>query len=237
VTTPVLELRGVTAGYGRVAAIDGVDLVVPARSVVALVGPNGAGKSTTLRVCAGLLRPWAGRLPLAGRDLTGVPAHALARAGVCMLPEGRGVFPNLTVRENLLMDTFAGDGRRVEDVEERVYGRFPVLGQRRHQVAGTLSGGEQQMLSLARAVATEPVLLLADEISLGLAPMIVEELFEHVASLAASGITVVLVEQFVEHALRIADVVVVMARGRVRDVGEPADVAPSIATAYLGATS
>ena len=141
---PILQLRGIHAGYGTIEVLHGVDLTVNTGEVVALLGPNGAGKSTTIKVLSGLLKPTSGHIVVAGRDVTGASAHALARAGLCTIPEGRGVFPNLTVRENLLMATYMG--RRLNEIEERTYERFPRLAERRQQLAGTLSGGEQQML-------------------------------------------------------------------------------------------
>jgi branched-chain amino acid transport system ATP-binding protein len=175
---PALELRGVRAGYGRIEVLHGVDLDVPDGAVFALLGPNGAGKSTLLKVAGGRIAHRAGTVRVAGM---GVDRHhgvdALARQGVCSIPEGRGVFPNLTVRENLRMWTYQGP-LKARDVEERAYTRFPRLGARRRQLAGTLSGGEQQMLALARALVGQPKLLLLDEISMGLAPLVVAELYE-----------------------------------------------------------
>lgn len=231
--SPILELRAVHAGYGTIEVLHGIDLRVGAGEVVALLGPNGAGKSTTIKVISGLLKPTSGHVMVAGRDVTGAPAHALARVGVCTIPEGRGVFPNLTVRENLLMATYTG--RRLGEIEESTYGRFPRLSERRHQVAGTLSGGEQQMLSLARALASDPAILLLDELSMGLAPIVVAELYEQVAGIAAHGVSVLVVEQFARTVLGIADHAVVVAQGRVRAAGRAADIGEDIlAGAYLG---
>ena len=231
-TAPVLELRGVRAAYGRIEVLHGIDLVVPAGSVVALLGPNGAGKSTTLKVASGQLRPTAGHVHVAGRHVNGATADELSRAGVCAIPEGRGIFPNLTVSENLRMVTFATVSLR--DVEERTFVRFPRLKERRHQLAGTLSGGEQQMLAIARAIATEPALLMLDEISMGLAPMIVNELYSLVAQIADSGVAILLVEQFARTALAVADYAAIMVQGTIRHVGQPADVAADLSSAYLG---
>jgi branched-chain amino acid transport system ATP-binding protein len=234
-TAPVLELRDVHAAYGRIDVLRGVDLVVPERSVVALLGPNGAGKTTTLRVASGQLRPSYGCVHIAGKHVNGVAPDALARAGVCSIPEGRGIFPNLTVLENLRVVTFGGVAQR--DVEERTYERFPKLKQRRHQVAGTLSGGEQQMLALARAVATDPAFLTLDEISMGLAPLIVAELYELVAQIAASGVAILVVEQFAQTALKVADYAAVMTQGKIRSFGQPADIEEELQSAYLGKTA
>jgi branched-chain amino acid transport system ATP-binding protein len=230
---PLLELRGIRAGYGGVEALHGIDIAVRGGTILAVLGPNGAGKTTMLRVISGLVTPTAGSLLLEGHDLTGASTVALSRAGVCLIPEGRGIFPNLTVRENLLMDTYAAK-RSVGDVEEIAYGRFPRLGERRGQVAGTLSGGEQQMLALSRALSSDPALILLDELSMGLAPLVVEELFEVVHELAATGVTIVVVEQFASVVLDVADHVAVVAQGVVRLQGKPADVRDDLHAAYLG---
>ena len=205
---------------------------MPERSVVALLGPNGAGKTTTLRVASGQLRPTYGCVHIAGKHCNGVSPDALARAGVCSIPEGRGIFPNLTVLENLRMVTYGGVAQK--SVEERTYVQFPKLKQRRHQVAGTMSGGEQQMLALARAVATDPALLTLDEISMGLAPLIVAELYEMVAQIAASGVAILVVEQFAQTALKVADYAAVMSQGKIRSFGQPADIEEELESAYLG---
>ncbi|OHV36265.1 MULTISPECIES: ABC transporter ATP-binding protein [Pseudofrankia] len=230
---PLLELTGVRAGYGPIEVLHGVDLAVAAGSVVALLGPNGAGKTTTLSVCCGLLRPASGQLRLAGRDVTGASAEALARLGVCTIPERRGIFPNLTVRENLWMMSQAGTS--LADLEEVAYARFPVLGQRRGQLAGTLSGGQQQMLALTRALGTNPAVLLLDELSMGLAPRVVRELYEIVGRLAAEGMSILIVEQFARTVLPIADQVALMLHGRIVDVGAPSEVEEILPASYLGA--
>jgi branched-chain amino acid transport system ATP-binding protein len=230
-----LELRGVRAAYGRIEVLHGVDLVVPAACVVALLGPNGAGKSTLLKVASGRLTPTTGCVHVAGRHVNGARPAAIAAAGVCSIPEGRGVFPNLTVDENLELMTYRGVS--FADVADRSYARFPQLATRRRQVAGTLSGGEQQMLAMARALTTDPQLLLLDEISMGLAPLIVSELYELVGQLAAGGIAVLLVEQFAQMALAVADAVVVLTNGSVQAVGEPADIRDSMSDVYLGGTA
>jgi branched-chain amino acid transport system ATP-binding protein len=233
---PILQLQGMRAAYGTVEVLHGVDMAVPAGRVTAVLGPNGAGKSTTLRVIGGLLAPTAGRVLIGGCDVAGVPPERRTRAGMCLLPEGRAIFPNLTVRENLLMDTYSS-GRSLDEVEEIVYRRFPRLGQRRSQTAGTLSGGEQQMLSLGRTVSSDPAVILIDELSMGLAPVIVQELFGVVAQLAAEGVTIVLVEQLIGAALDLADHVVAMSRGQVTLAGPPATVVDELSSVYLGATA
>jgi branched-chain amino acid transport system ATP-binding protein len=233
-TATVLELRNIRAAYDEVTVLHGVDLAVPAGQVVALLGPNGAGKTTTLKVAAGAHPARSGRLLLGGRDLTGAKTKDLARAGVCLIPEGRGIFPNLSIRDNLRMMTFTG--RSHAEIEEVAYGRFPVLGKNRSRAAGTLSGGEQQMLSLARALATDPAVLLVDELSMGLAPVIVEKLFEQVAAIAAQGVGVLVVEQFATAALAIADQAAVLVRGTVARIGQPEEVRAELSDLYLGSS-
>jgi branched-chain amino acid transport system ATP-binding protein len=232
-SAPALELLDVRAGYGRIEVLHGVSLAVPAGTVYALLGPNGAGKSTTLQICSGKIRPTNGCVHVAGTHVNGAAPEALSRAGVCRIPEGRGIFPNLTVAENLRMWTYATD-LSLREVQERTYARFPRLGERRSQLAGTMSGGEQQMLAMSRALVAEPGLLLLDEISMGLAPLIVASLYEVVRALADEGISILLVEQFARTALAVADYAAVMTQGRIAIVGEPADVAGFVSEAYLG---
>jgi len=232
--TALLSIRGLRAAYGPIEVLHGVDLDVPVGSVVAVLGPNGAGKSTLLSVVAGLHPATSGSVTLAGRRTNGASADALARAGLCLIPEGRGIFPNLTVQEHLRMVTHAG--RKLADVEAETYERFPRLSERRAQVAGTLSGGEQQMLALARALATRPGLLMLDELSMGLAPLIVEELYAQVASIAATGVSIVVVEQFARTVLGVADLAAVLVHGRVGVLGSPGDVEAHLTEAYLGST-
>lgn len=230
---PILELRGIHANYGSIEVLHGVNLRVARGEVVALLGPNGAGKSTSLKIASGLMRPTRGSVNLSGHDVTGVPASELARVGVCTIPEGRGIFPNLSVFENLQM---AVNGQLdISTIEDRVYGRFPILKERRAQIAGTLSGGQQQMLSLARGLATDPVLLMLDEMSMGLAPMVVADLYEQVQAIAADGVSVLVVEQFARAALGIADTAVVLSHGQVRFSGNAKDVdEETLSKAYLG---
>jgi branched-chain amino acid transport system ATP-binding protein len=223
----------VKAAYGRIEVVHGASLVVPPGTVFALLGPNGAGKTTLLKVASGRVKPTSGCVHIAGSHVNGAAPEALAKAGVCSIPEGRGIFPNLTVKENLLMMTYRG-GVAPGVIEEKAYARFPRLGERRTQVAGTMSGGEQQMLAMARALTTDPSLLLLDEISMGLAPLIVAELYDLVGQLAAEGISILLVEQFANTALAVADYAAIMSKGRIERVGEPADVAGDVSAAYLG---
>jgi branched-chain amino acid transport system ATP-binding protein len=233
--TPMLELRGVRAAYGRIEVVHGVDLRVPYGSVVAILGPNGAGKSTTLKVTCGLMTPSAGDVLLAGRRINGVRADELARVGICLIPEGKGIFPNLTVREHLRMATYTG--RSMRDIEEIAFARFPRLAERRAQLAGTLSGGEQQMLAMARGLATDPAMLLLDELSMGLAPIIVEELYEAVAQVARDGVSILVVEQFAQTVLGVADQAVIMVHGEIVAMGAPSELAGELSNAYLGGTA
>ena len=231
----LLELRNVRAGYGTIDVLHGVSMVLEPGQVYALLGPNGAGKTTTMGVCSGQILPSAGQLLLNGREVNAVSSDALARAGVCLVPEGRGVFPNLTVIENLRMATYAGVG--LAQVQERAFAQFPQLASRRHQLAGTLSGGEQQMLAMSRALATEPALLLLDELSMGLAPIIVEELYGRVAELARGGLSILIVEQFAQAVLGVSTIASIMLHGRITRTGPPHEVAEELAAAYLGAST
>ncbi len=230
--TYLLELQGIRASYDAIEVLHGIDLQVPAGTVVALLGPNGAGKTTTLNVACGLIAPRAGKVIIAGRDVTGVAPEELARRGVITIPEGRGIFPNLTVRENLQMATYSG--RPLAEVEEMTYRQFPRLGERRSQLVGTMSGGEQQMLAMARGLASNPAILLLDELSMGLAPLVVEELYGIVAEIAASGVSILVVEQFARTVLGIADLAAIMVHGVIRTVGTPSEIEEELSAAYLG---
>jgi len=228
----MVELRAVRAAYESIEVLHGVDLRVRAGTVFALLGPNGAGKTTTLQVIAGLLRPSEGDVIVAGRRVNGARPDDLARRGLCLVPEGRGIFPNLTVQENLLVATHGG--RRRSEIEASAFERFPVLRDRRGQVAGTLSGGQQQMLALARGLATEPAVLLLDELSMGLAPLVVEELYANVARIAREGVTILVVEQFAKVVLGVADEVAIMTHGRIAATGRSTEIADELSAAYLG---
>jgi branched-chain amino acid transport system ATP-binding protein len=228
----MLVLEGVTAGYGGTTVLRDVSLTVPDSSVVALLGPNGAGKTTLLRVASGLLPPWKGRLLLDGEDLTARPPHELAHRGVCHVPEGRGIFPPLTVAQNL--ELFSPPGRERESLE-RACEVFPILGDRRNQVAGTMSGGQQQMLALARSYITNPSVVLLDEVSMGLAPIIVDEIFEFLERMAAMGTALLLVEQYATKALAIADYAYILGRGAVTFAGDAAELeGEDVFQRYLG---
>lgn len=231
---PLLEVRDLTVAYAGLRAITGVTLVVPPGSIVALLGANGAGKTTTLRAISGLVQPSGGTITFDGQRIDKRRPHRIARMGVLQVPEGRGVFPNLTVRANLQMAMYAGATDR--DLVAEGVDRFPALGRRIDLLAGQLSGGEQQMLALARALLGRPRLLLLDEISMGLAPLVVAQLFDEVRQMAAQGVTVLLVEQYVRTALEMADYAYVLDKGRLVDVGEPGDVrGDGVLSSYLGA--
>jgi branched-chain amino acid transport system ATP-binding protein len=218
----MLELRDIGAGYGETTVLRGVDLVVPDGATVALLGPNGAGKTTLLRVASGLLQPTSGQLLLDGHDVTTADPHELTARGVCHVPEGRGVFGQLTVRDNLLLQAVgAEDG---EEAVQRAVEAFPRLGERLEQFAGTMSGGEQQMLALARAYVQRPRTVLLDEVSMGLAPVIVDEIFRFLRRLADEGAALLLVEQYVTKALAMADYVVLLNKGEVAFWGEPGEL-------------
>ena len=229
---PAVTVQGIRASYGRIEVLHGVDLTVPAGSVFALLGPNGAGKSTLLKVICGRLRPTAGQVSIGDKLVGKSSTESLVRDGLCSIPEGRGIFPNLTVRENLRIWTYRG-GISAADVEEKTFGAFPRLKERRKQYAGTLSGGEQQMLAISRALVTEPRVLLLDELSMGLAPMIVSELYELVGQLARGGMTVLLVEQFVTTALTVATRAAIMVHGGIEQEGTPDEMADAALSVYL----
>jgi branched-chain amino acid transport system ATP-binding protein len=220
----LLEVRALRSGYGRAETLRSVDLAVPAAATVVLLGPNGAGKTTMLKTIAGLVPITSGEIRFQGRDVNRCAPHLRARKGICLIPEGRGVFRRLSVRENLVVQSDRG---RADVAVERAAGLFPVLGRRLDQQAGTLSGGEQQMLALARAFVTDAPLILADELSMGLAPVIVDQIFDAVGALRAEGRSVLLVEQYVERAVGVADYVYILNKGRIVFTGLPAECSSS----------
>ncbi len=225
--TLALELSEVRTGYGRIEILHGLDLQVPAGSVVALLGPNGAGKTTTLRAISGTLPVTSGTIRFLGRRIDNRRPSDIARRGVVLVPEGRGVFPNLTVADNLQVAHRSAPAEvagRWEEWRDTTLATFPRLGERLDQQAGSLSGGEQQMLAVCRALVGRPDVVLFDELSMGLAPKVVAELFERVAALRDAGRTIVLVEQHLTHALALADLCYVLAKGRVAWVGEPGEL-------------
>jgi branched-chain amino acid transport system ATP-binding protein len=228
-----LELHGVTAGYGDTVALRNLDLVVPDGRVVALLGPNGAGKTTTLSVASGLVKPRRGKILLGGKDITGLPPERRARAGLCHITEGRAVYPGLSVADNLRM--FVRPGLRKDAVEKAVEA-FPRLGERRRQLAGTMSGGEQQMLAIARAYVQGAPTVMLDEVSMGLAPILVDEIFAFLRRMASEGHSLLIVEQYVSKVLAMADLAYVLVRGRLVLAGEPAEMSGSDMFAqYMGA--
>jgi branched-chain amino acid transport system ATP-binding protein len=233
----LLELDRISVSYGSMRALADVSLVVPEGCVVALLGANGAGKTTTLRTISGLVRTDRGRIRFDGQEVAHWPPHLISAAGVVHVPEGRGIFRSLTVAENLSMAAYAGVGERAASIIEQAVALFPVLGDRLGQQAGTLSGGEQQMLALARALVTRPRLLMLDEISMGLAPLITAQLFDTIRASKEAGTSMLLVEQYVDAALELADYAYVLEKGRIVDMGEPSDLRASAALtdAYLGA--
>ena len=231
---PLLRLRNVESRYGAFVALQHVSLVVPEGSVLALLGPNGVGKTTLLRTVSGMMAPTSGEITFDGVRIDDKPDFEITRLGLAHIPEGRAIFPTLSVRENLMMAAYATDG--INGSLARVNELFPVLETRRDQIAGTLSGGEQQMLSLARAIITRPRLLMVDELSLGLAPRLVAQLFDTLDKIKQEGTTILLVEQYVRYALRLADIVVILHKGQVAFIGEPGELAHEgkLVEAYLG---
>ena len=233
----MLEVRSLTVHYGKALALDVVNLQVPTNALVTVVGPNGAGKTTLLRTISGLLRPSGGEAIFQGRPLNGTAPHRIVREGLVHCPEGRRPFPELSVLENLLLGVPLWPRRRDADTQlEEVFALFPRLRERRPQLAGTLSGGEQQMLALGRALMCRPRLLLLDEPSMGLAPMVVEEVFAAIVKIRKMGVTVLLVEQNVELALEICDAVAVLDHGRLVFRGTPEELARDarLKEVYLG---
>jgi branched-chain amino acid transport system ATP-binding protein len=229
----ILELSGVSAAYGRSRALWSVDLAVERGSIAAILGPNGAGKTTLLSVASGLIRPSAGSVMIDGHDATRMSAERRARLGLCLIPEGRGVFPRLTVRENLLLHTPPWKRGTAVDV---VLDAFPALRSRLGQRAGSMSGGEQQMLALGRCFLAEPTVLLLDELSMGLAPRIVDEIYASLRRLAQAGTTLIVVEQYVNRALAMSDIVHLLNRGRITFSGSPEELdEQAVLEGYLGA--
>ena len=222
---PVLALEDVHAGYGQFQALLGLSVEVAPGQALAIVGHNGMGKTTVARVASGLIVPTKGRVLIDGQDFTGRDTHDFVRAGVAHAPEGRSVFATLTVQENLTLAFRKKFGRKgVASALDRVYTMFPRLGERQGQLAGSLSGGEQRMLTLARVLVLEPRLLIADELSLGLAPIITDEVYAVLIRIKESGTSLMVIEQHIRHALEVADQVVVLDRGRVDYTGPAADV-------------
>ncbi|MDB5657010.1 MAG: transporter related [Tardiphaga sp.] len=233
----VLEVRGLTLGYNRSDAVRGIDLDVAEGAVVSLIGANGAGKTTTLRGLSGLLKPRGGSVRFDGREMAGQAAYKITRAGIVQVPEGRQIFANMTIEENLRMGAYlVPDATEIARRRAGVLDRFPRLGERLQQLAGLLSGGEQQMLAIGRALMSEPRLLLMDEPSMGLAPLFIEEIFTIILKLKAEGRTILLVEQNAQAALEVSDYAYVLESGRIKLQGRAQEIAhnPDVIAAYLG---
>ena len=234
----MLTVENLECRYGKISAVRGLSLEVRQGELVTLIGANGAGKTTTLKAISGVLRPAAGRIRFEGEDITGITAKKIIERGIAHCPEGRHVFPYMTVRENLEMGCYLRrDGKAIAADMDRLFGRFPILAERRDQAAGTLSGGEQQMLAISRALMSRPKLVLFDEPSLGLAPNIVEHMFEIIRQIRSQGMTVVMVEQNAFAALELSDRSYVLEQGRVTLSGTGTELLnnPQVKRAYLGA--
>ncbi|MFD2258395.1 ABC transporter ATP-binding protein [Chelativorans composti] len=232
----MVEVEDLRAGYGAVEVLRGIDLTISRGDVVALLGSNGVGKTTFNSVLSGLIRPWAGRIRFNGEDVTGRDAARMVDAGLVLVPEGRLIFPNLTVRENLILGSYRRAGSRREQNIERIVSIFPRLKERFEQKAGTLSGGEQQMLAIGRGMMAEPELLILDEPSLGLSPLLVEEMFNLIRRLNEEGLTILLVEQNVAQSLEIATTGYVLENGTISLAGPAAELMsnPELQRSYLG---
>lgn len=233
----ILQLNGLSVNYGNIAAVKNLDLTVHAGEIVTLIGSNGAGKSTTLRTISGLLKPKAGEVIYKGKKINGIPGHDVVKLGICQSPEGRKIFQRMTVSENLDLGAFTRtDTAKIAEDRDRVLELFPRLRERINQKAGTMSGGEQQMLAVARALLGDPTLLLLDEPSMGLAPVLVDLIFETIETIRDQGVTVLLVEQNALAALEIADYAYVLESGRLNMQGPAEDLLndDSVAAAYLG---
>ncbi|MER7769960.1 ABC transporter ATP-binding protein [Kitasatospora sp. NPDC096140] len=235
--TALLEVEDLRVAYGKIEAVKGISFTVEQGEVTTLIGTNGAGKTTTLRTLSGLLKPTAGSITFEGRDLSTVPAHKIVSLGLAHSPEGRHIFPRMTIEENLLLGAFLrSDTAGIAADVERAYGLFPILGERRKQAAGTLSGGEQQMLAMGRALMSQPKLLMLDEPSMGLSPLMMQKIMATIVELKASGTTILLVEQNAQAALSLSDRGYVMETGRIVLSGTGADLLhdESVRKAYLG---
>ncbi len=234
---PLLTVEGIEAYYGSIQALKGLSFTVPQGSIVTLLGANGAGKSTTLKCISGLVSPTRGTVAFRGRRIDGLPSEEIVRLGISHVPEGRELFPELTVLENLKMGAYTRtDKRKIQHALDQLYAHFPLLAERRSQLAGTLSGGEQQMLAIGRALMAEPALMLLDEPSLGLAPMLVEEIFHIIREIHESGTTVLLVEQNANQALSIADYGYVLETGTISLAGDSRQLLKDdhVRRSYLG---
>ena len=232
----MLKLKNLVAGYGSIVALKSISLEVAQGSIVTLIGANGAGKTTTMRTIMGLIRPSQGEILFEGRDITKFKTHEIASMGISLVPEGRSILARMTALENLEMGAYQRKDKEIESDMEKVFGRFPILGERKSQLGGTLSGGQQQMLAIGRALMARPKLMLLDEPSMGLAPLVVSEIFKVIKEISAGGTTVLLVEQNVRQAIKIADYAYVMETGKIVLEGNARDVGrdPRVMEAYLG---
>lgn len=232
----MLKLNNIVAGYGSITALKSISLEVPAGSIVTLIGANGAGKTTTMRTIMGLIHPSAGEVLFEGKDITKNKTHEIVNSGISLVPEGRSILARMTVLENLEMGAYKRNDKEVDSDLAKVFERFPILGERKSQLGGTLSGGQQQMLAIGRALMARPKLMLLDEPSMGLAPLVVAEIFRVIKEINASGTTVLLVEQNVRQAIKIADYAYVMETGKIVLEGNREEIGknPRVMEAYLG---
>ena len=232
----MLELRQVVAGYGNIKALKSVDLSVPAGAVVSLIGANGAGKTTTMKSIMGLIQTDSGDIQFQGKSMKGTPVHDVVKLGISLVPEGRNILSRMTVLENLEMGAYQRHDPEIDQDSQKVFSRFPILEERKAQLGGTLSGGQQQMLAIGRALMARPKLLLLDEPSMGLAPLVVADIFRVIQEISRTGTTILLVEQNVRQALKIADYAYVMETGKIVLHGKAAEVVNDsrVKEAYLG---
>lgn len=232
----MLKLEGVVAGYGNITAIKSINFEVPEGAIVSLIGANGAGKSTTMRTIMGLLKPSAGKVTFNGEDITGKATFDIVKKGISLVPEGRQILQDMSVYENLEMGAYIRNDKEIDDDIKKVFKRFPILDERSYQLGGTLSGGQQQMLAIGRAMMARPKVLLLDEPSMGLAPLVVNEIFETIKEINKDGTTILLVEQNVRQALKIADYAYVLETGNIVLHGKADEIAhnPRVMEAYLG---
>lgn len=232
----MLKIENVVAGYGHITALKSINLEVPQGSIVSLIGANGAGKSTTMRSIMGLVKPTEGRITFEGKDITSMKTHDIVKSGISLVTEGRQILQDMSVYENLEMGAYIRKDAEINDDIKKVFKRFPILDERSYQLGGTLSGGQQQMLAIGRALMARPKLLLLDEPSMGLAPLVVNEIFEVIKEISAEGTTVLLVEQNVRQALKIADYAYVLETGKIVLSGPAEEIRhdPRVMEAYLG---
>lgn len=232
----MLRIERLVAGYGNINALKKIDIAVPEGSIVSLIGANGAGKTTTMKSIMGLVQPWEGRILFQGQNIASLPVHKVVERGISLVPEGRNILCQMTVLENLEMGAYQRSDNSIQDDIQKIFKRFPILEERKEQLGGTLSGGQQQMLAIGRALMARPKLLLLDEPSMGLAPLVVADIFEVIREINAEGTTVLLVEQNVRQAIKIAHYAYVMETGRIVLHGQAADIAndPRVLEAYLG---